>query len=110
MVLVMYPIVGLVSDCWLGRYKVLSASMCLLSVAVLLKTLEELVFGNTLLLTYCTTAFQEFAVTCYFACVFQFTTDQLVGASGEQLSFAIYWLIWGCIQCYICNKPCDDVA
>ena len=33
--LAMYPIVGLVSDCWLGRYKVLSASMCLLSVAVL---------------------------------------------------------------------------
>ena len=71
--LAMYPIVGLVSDCWLGRYKVLSASMCLLSVAVLLKGHEELVFEKTLFLTYCTAAFLGFTATCYFAGVLQFT-------------------------------------
>ena len=97
-VLAMYPIVGLVSDCWLGRYKVLSASMCLLSVAVLLKALEELVFEKSQILTYCSATFLGLTGACYFACVLQFTTDQLVGASGEQLSFTIYWLIWGCIN------------
>ena len=30
-------------------------------------------------------------------CILPFTADQLIGASGEQLSFAMYWMMWGCV-------------
>ena len=31
--------------------------------------------------------------SCYVACVLRFIGDQMIGASGEQLSFAMYWLM-----------------
>ena len=34
------------------------------------------------------------------ACVFPLAADQLIGASGEQLSFAIYWMMWGFVIAY----------
>ena len=34
------------------------------------------------------------SVSCHLSCVIPFTIDQLVGASGEELSFTIYWIVW----------------
>ena len=31
---------------------------------------------------------------------FSFVADQLIGASGEQLSFAVYWIMWGSVIAY----------
>ena len=95
---IFYPTIGLIADSFLGRYKTLSVSSYLMTVAVALRGLKELLLSNSLFLTYFIEAILGLAGVCYFACIFQFTTDQLVGASGEQLSFAIYWLIWGCIN------------
>ena len=38
--------------------------------------------------------------SCYVACSFPFIGNQLIGASGEQLSFAMYWLMWGFVIAY----------
>ena len=38
--------------------------------------------------------------SCYVANAFPFAADQLIGASGEQLSFAVYWIMWGFVIAY----------
>ena len=40
------------------------------------------------------------SVACYISCAIPFTIDQLVGASGEELSFSIYWIIWAWLQAF----------
>ena len=35
--------------------------------------------------------------SCYIACVLPFTADQLIGASGEQFSFGMYWVMWSVV-------------
>ena len=38
--------------------------------------------------------------SCYVACSFPFIGNQLIGASGEQFSFAMHWLMWGFVIAY----------
>ena len=92
MTMALYPAIGLIADIWIGRYKILMAVKYLLIVAV------ALALTNLHFLTCVIIALLGLAAACYIACFFQFTTDQLVGASGEQLSFTIYWLMWGLLN------------
>ena len=48
----------------------------------------------------CTTGLCCIGFSCYAASAFPFAADQLIGASGEQLSFAVYWMMWGFIVAY----------
>ena len=34
-------------------------------------------------------------VGSYIACILPFIRDQLIGASGKQFSFVMYWMVWG---------------
>ena len=92
--LVAYPFIGFLADCYIGRFKVLKVAQYLVLLAVTLKILGKLVICNDYIL-YVAIAFLVLAGTGYIATMLQFTLDQLVGASGEQLTFAIYWLLWG---------------
>ena len=91
---IVYPIVGWLADSWLGKYKFLQSAMYLLLVAIILKTIE-MFFITSLVLNYMAVSAWSLSAICYIACVIQFTTDQSIGASGEELSFTIYWLLWG---------------
>ena len=95
-----FPIAGIVADTCVGKLKLIQASIVLLIVSPLfnmlltfvqhyLPTAAETVF------VMCTAGLTCIGASCYVACVFPFSADQLIGASGEQLSFAIYWLTWG---------------
>ena len=55
---------------------------------------EEVIHKDYIL--HVAVAFLALAGAGYAACIIQFSIDQLVGASGEQLTFAIYWFVWGC--------------
>ena len=100
--IVVFPIAGIVADTCVGRFRVIQASIVLLTTSSLL-TLLSLVAQHYLELTTTTkTAFSLIneglccvGGSCYIACIFPFTGDQLIGASGEQLSFAMYWMMWG---------------
>ena len=89
-----FPFVGFIADCYIGRFKVLKVAQYLLLLAITLKILGKLVICNDYL-SYAAVAFLGLAGTGYISTMLQFTLDQLIGASGEQLTFAIYWLIWG---------------
>ena len=92
-IVILCPIIGLLSDCWIGRFKVLKAATYFLLVAIILKGVT--IINPSSVVLYLAVAAWTLSFTCYFTCIIQFTTDQLIGASGEELSFAIYWLLWG---------------
>ena len=98
--IIVFPIAGVVADLCTGRFKVIQASIVLLIISSLFNIISLCLQGylpSTVQTVFvvlgevlcCTGA------SCYLVCVFPFTADQLIGASGEQLSFAMYWIMWG---------------
>ena len=92
--------VGMAADLLVGRSTVIQACIALQSVSALcniallilqmyLPSPAETVFA------YFTEALCCIGGSCYIACVIPFTADQLIGAFGEQLSFTVYWMMWG---------------
>ena len=41
---ILVPLIGLMADCWVGRYRVLKAGLYLLLIAILLKAMRSLMF------------------------------------------------------------------
>ena len=78
----LFVFIGLLADCWVGRYRILRMSMYLLLVGVIIKTTDTLVIATSIpALLYMTIACQALSGVCYGACTIQFTMDQLIGAS-----------------------------
>ena len=86
------PSIGLVSEIRLGRYRFLTASLFMWLIALVFLALDSIILSGTLYILHLAAAF--LSVACYVSCVIPFTIDQLVGASGEELSFTIYWITW----------------
>ena len=91
----LFPFVGYIADGVIGRYKVIKLAMYFLLLAVIIKTTGILILNDSLVTPYLATAPLGLAGACHIACTIQFTIDQAVGASGEELSFILYWLFWG---------------
>ena len=94
MAIITFPIVGIVADTCVGRFKVIQTSIAFLMISSLFNILQ--IFLQDYLPTtakticmLCTAGFCCIGTNCYAACVFPFAADQLIGASGEQLSFAV---------------------
>ena len=96
--LVICPAVGLLSDCYYGRYRVLLASVWILLLGIVLKgieiVLDNVVIMKNEIIPHASIGFTTLSLTLYVSCIIPFTMDQLVGASGEQFSFTIYWILW----------------
>ena len=86
------PFIGLLSDCYFGRYKILTASLYLWLLSIVFMALDAIILSSILYCLHFVTIVLSLA--CFVACVIPFTIDQLVGASGEQLSFTVYWIVW----------------
>ena len=100
MAIITFPIVGIVADTFVGRFKVIQAAIVFLMVSSLLNiilTLLQDYLPTTAerICVLCTGGLCCIGTSCYVACIFPFAADQLIGASGEQLSFAVYWIMWG---------------
>ena len=86
------PSIGLASEICLGRYRLLTASLYLWLLSIVFMTLELVIPSEPLFLLH--SAATYISIGCYVSCAVPFTIDQLVGASGEELSFTIYWIVW----------------
>ena len=100
MVIILFPIVGIVADTCIERFKLILASIVSLIVSSFLNILlillqDHLPATAETICVMCTTGLCCIGASCYTANAFPFAADQLIGASGEQLSFAVYWLSWG---------------
>ena len=99
-VIITSPVAGIVVDTCIGKFKAIQVSIVLLMLSsffnILLMFLQDYLptTAETVILL-CTAGICCIGGSCYVACIFPFVADQLIGASGEQLSFAVYWLLWG---------------
>ena len=100
MVVIIFPVVGIVAGTRIQRFKFIETSIVFLLASSLLNILRIL-FKDYLpptaeaVFVMCTAGLICIGSSCYLACAFPFTADQMIGASGEQLSFAVYWMSWG---------------
>ena len=100
--LLFYPVGGLIADVWIGRYRMIVISIYVCLVAWLLTVItyvlhhDEMV-SNPIIITMVT------IIACLFisgsagfqANVLPFNIDQMMGASGDQLSAIVYWHMFG---------------
>ena len=99
-----YPVGGLIADVWIGRYRMIDISGYICLVAWLLSVIGyslhwylhgELyipVSGTIMIITIClfisgTAGFQSN--------ILPFNIDQMMGASGDQLSAIVHWHMFG---------------
>ena len=105
MAIITFPIVGIVADTCVGRFKVIQAGIAFLMISSLLNMLllflqDNLPTTAETICVLCTAGLYYIGTSCYAAGVFPFAADQVIGASGEQLSFAVYWMMWGFITAF----------
>ena len=100
---ILYPVVGLVIDIWIGTFRIIKLSMYFLLASIVLKNIYLLIFSSDVII-YLSIVTWSLAGVCYLASIFPLTTTQLIGASGEELSLTIYWLIWGITTGILVNK------
>ena len=93
-ILLMCPIIGILSGSYFGRYKFLRASLYLWLIAVIFVALDLISSSRFVYLNLLGCVAMSLSIAFYAPCAIPFTIDQLVGASGEELSFTVYWIIW----------------
>ena len=92
--IIVFPIAGIVADTCVGRFKVIQASVALLIASSLLNVLLALLQDYLSSTTVTAFVLLNEVICCtgggyYIVCILPFIGDQLIGASGEQLSFAM---------------------
>ena len=97
--IIAFPLAAVVADTCVERFKVIQASVAFLIASSLLNVLLALLQNYLSSTTVATLMLIEGLCctggSCYTASTLPFIRDQLIGASGEQLSFAMYWMMWG---------------
>ena len=89
------PLAGMIADVWTGRYKVIIASIYISFCALITGGIGIIVFQYNeqiaTVLFWLSVALQYIGIAGFRSCVVPFNIDQLLGASGDQLSAVIYW-------------------
>ena len=100
----LYPILGWLADAKIGCYKAIVCSMVLMSVGCVCLVVAWTVFywyglsqDNLVvdIVLFSCMLCARVSVISFGAVALPFITDQLIGASGDQLATAIDWYIWG---------------
>ena len=92
-----FPFFGLLADVWIGRYKAILVGMVLCFLSWTLGGIGFIVYQNygykTIFWIFCvvSSALQVSGYSSLRANIVQYNTDQLVGASADELSTIIYW-------------------
>ena len=118
--LLLTPLFGWIADAWIGRYKVILCSLVVGLLGCIIISVEIIVSNYpslneiTIALLYISEFIISLAITAFHANTLPFITDQMIGASGAELSAAVDWYFWivtvplattTVICCY-----CDDLT
>ena len=98
----LFPLVGLIADAWIGRYRVIivSAYVCFLGwiiacVGYLIWSLSEQHLLWTVMILCVSTLLYMIGMSGFRSVIIPFNIDQLMGSSSEELSAIIYWHLFG---------------
>ena len=92
------PIIGWLADVKFGRYKMIlfgsiaSSLVSILYYAVMVTSENNSTVSKVLL--YIVFAVVRFGATCYEAAMLPFLTDQIIGATSDELSSIVRWYYW----------------
>ena len=104
------PFFGWLADVKLGRYKVIIYGTLALFVASILASVGLLaggMFGEVLF--FVGNIMDGLCTICFLAAMLPFMTDQLIGATADELSSVVYWYYWfhnlsiGLTVCIMCT-------
>ena len=110
-----FPIFGLLADVWIGRHKAIVIGMILSFLSWIITGIGYIIqcYNDSrviLWLVYSIAYFTQIVgYACFTANIIQYTIDQLVGASADELSTVIYWhcatlpimhLLHGLVSCF----------
>lgn len=95
-----YPLLGLMTDMCIGRYRMIvgstvvsfTVSIVLVTIVTLLKVYDDVLLGY---IVFSCTLLLFLAHGCFESVLLAFNIDQLIGASGDELSATLYWHIFG---------------
>ena len=107
-----YPVGGLIADVWIGRYRMIIISICICLVSLLFTAIEYSLhwYNNEL---YPVSITILILTACLFVSgsagfqsnILPFNIDQMMGASGDQLSAVIHWHMFGSYILYSVPTP-----
>ena len=89
------PLVGWLADVKFGRYEMIKFGSLVSFLASILyyfallttSTLSDVLFSGAVIIT-------NLGGSCYFAAMLPFLTDQIIGATSDELSAFIRWYLW----------------
>ena len=89
------PLVGWLADVRFGRYEMIKFGSLVSFLASILYYFALLTTSTLSDVLFSAAAFSiNLGVSCYSAALLPFLTDQLIGASSDELSTVIHWFYW----------------
>ena len=95
---IFYPLFGWIADAWIGRYRAILYG--LYSVIIGCVFLTGSVITNEFnplvsqIFLYVCNAINSLGIAAIYANILPFITDQMIGASSDELCVAVYWWYW----------------
>ena len=102
-IIVLYPVIGLLGDMWIGRYKIINFSLWIKWITVIIVTMVSTLYVKHIMprtmlqadiIIVILSALEQVGFTAFQVIAIQFGTDQLQGAPSEHLSSFIVWFTW----------------
>ena len=95
---IFYPLFGWIADAWIGRYRAILYGLYSLIIGCVVLTGS--VIGNEFnpfvsqIFFYLCNVFNSLGLAAIYANILPFITDQMIGASSDELSAAVHWWFW----------------
>ena len=97
---ILSPLFGWIADAWIGRYKVILYSMLVSLLGSIILNVEIIISNYpslnviAIVLLYISDFVNSVGMVGFNANTLPFITDQMIGASGDELSAAVDWYYW----------------
>ena len=95
---IFYPLFGWIADGWIGRYRAILYGLYSLIIGCVLLTVSVFILDLDLLASeifrWTSKVFNYFGISAIYANTFPFITDQMIGASADELTATIHWWFW----------------
>ena len=95
---IFYPLFGWIADAWIGRYRAILYGFYSLIIGCVFLTASAITYEFNPLVSqsflYTCSAFNSLGIAAIYANILPFITDQMIGASGDELSAAVHWWYW----------------
>ena len=92
------PLFGWVADAWLGRYTLFLCSIVAGVLGCIVQSISIAMINEKVILSspvqYIADIIENFSIAAFLVYSLPFITDQMIGASGDELSSAVDWFFW----------------